>query len=83
MTVIPVAFGQGGGKDMLMHCKELLEYERPLIAINPKFQKLLVSLRSCQSDDSGKLDKESTSYDNIMDAFRLACKGVKLVKKEI
>jgi hypothetical protein len=81
MTVIPVAFGQVG-KDMLMHCKELLEYERPIVAINPRFQKLITSLRTCQSDDLGKLDKEATSYDNIMDAFRLPLKGINLVKKE-
>jgi hypothetical protein len=82
MTVIPVAFGQGGGKDMLMHCKELLEYERPLVAINPKFQKLITALRTAISDDLGKLDKEQTSYHNVLDAFRLALKGINLVKKE-
>jgi hypothetical protein len=83
MTVIPVTFGQGGGKDMLMHCKELLEYERPIVAINPRFHKLITSLRTCQSDDLGKLNKEATSYDNIMDAFRLALKGVRIAKKEV
>ena len=83
MTVIPVPFGSGGGKDMLMHCKEILEYERPIVAIAPKFTKLITSLRTCQSDDSGKLDKEATSYDNVLDAFRLALKGINLVKKEI
>jgi len=82
MTVIPVPFGLGGGKDMLMHAKELLEYERPLIAINPRFDKLLISLRTCTSDDKGSLIKEETSYDNIMDAFRLALKGINLAKKE-
>ena len=30
----------------------------------------------------GKLSKEDTSYDNVLDAFRLALKGIKLVKKE-
>jgi len=82
MTVIPVPFGSGGGKDMLMHCKELLEYERPLVAINPRFQKLITALRTCTSDDRGGLIKEETSYDNIMDAFRLALKGINLVRKE-
>ena len=65
-----------------MHTKELLEYERPLIAINQKFDKLITSLRTAISDDLGKLNKEDTSYDNVLDAFRLACKGIKLVKKE-
>jgi hypothetical protein len=66
-----------------MHTKELLEFETPLIAINPKFDKLITSLRTAISDDLGKLSKEDTSYHNVLDAFRLALKGVKLVKKEI
>jgi hypothetical protein len=81
MNVIPVAFNTSG-RDMLMHTKSLMEFETPLIAINPKFDKLITALRTCTSDDMGKLDKEQTSYDNIMDAFRLALKGVKLIKKE-
>ena len=49
---------------MLIHTKELLEFETP-IAINPKFKKLTTSLRTAISDDLGKLDKEATSYDNV------------------
>jgi hypothetical protein len=67
---------------MLLHTKELLEYERPLIAINPIFTKLITSLRPAISDDLGRLSKEDTSYDNVLDAFRLALKGIKVVKKE-
>jgi len=81
MTVIPVPFSTSA-KDMLMHTKELLEYEKPLLAINPKFDKLITSLRTATSDDLGKLSKEDTSYDNVLDAFRLALKGIKMVKKE-
>ena len=81
MNVIPVPFSIAA-KDMLVHTKELLEYERPLIAINPSFTKLITSLRTAISDDLGKLSKEDTSYDNVLDAFRLALKGIKLVKKE-
>ena len=81
MNVVPVAFSTSA-KDMLVHTKELLEYEKPLIAINPSFTKLITSLRTAISDDLGKLSKEDTSYDNVLDAFRLALKGIKLVKKE-
>lgn len=81
MNVVPVAFSTSA-KDMLVHTKELLEYERPLIAINPTFTKLITSLSTAISDDSGRLSKEETSYDNVLDAFRLALKGIKLVKKE-
>jgi hypothetical protein len=46
---------------MLIHTKELLEFETPIVAINPKFEKLTTSLRTAISDDLGKLDKEVTS----------------------
>lgn len=81
MTVVPVPFAIAG-KDMIMHTKELLEHERPLVAINPKFEKLITSLRTTISDDRGALDKEQTSYHNVLDGFRLALKGINLVKKE-
>jgi hypothetical protein len=80
MTVIPVPFATEG-KNMIIHTKELLEYEKPLIAVNPRFHKLITSLRTAISDDLGKLDKEATSYNNVLDAFRLAIKGIKIVKK--
>jgi hypothetical protein len=82
MTVVPVPFSTEG-KNMIMHTKELLEFEAPLIAINPKFDKLITSLRTAISTDEGKLDKEQTSYHNVLDAFRLALKGIKMVKKEL
>ena len=50
----------------------MLEYRLPLVAINPKFENLITSLRTAISDDLGKLDKEKTSYRNVLDAFRLA-----------
>ena len=69
-----------------MHTKQLLEYERPLIrpliAINPSFTKLITSLKTAISDDLGKLSKEETSFDNVLDAFRLALKEIKVIKKE-
>jgi hypothetical protein len=81
MDVIPVPFSTSA-KDMLIHTKELLEYERPLVAINPKLDKLITSLRTAILDALGKLSKEDTSYDNVLVAFRLALKGIKVVKKE-
>ena len=56
IDVIPVPFSNSA-KDMLSHTKELLEYERPLVAINPKLDKLITSLRTAISDALGKLSK--------------------------
>ncbi len=81
MKVVPVPFSTEG-KNMLVHTKELLEFETPIVAINPKFEKLTTSLRTAISDDLGKLDKEATSYDNVLDAFRLSLQMFKLKEEE-
>jgi hypothetical protein len=66
---------------MIMQTKELLEDEcGSLIAINPQFDKLITALRTAISINYGKLDKDQTSYHNVLDAFRLALKGIKIVK---
>jgi hypothetical protein len=73
MKVIPVNFNKEH-KAMLRHCKMILENEGGRIAINPdKFDKLITALRTALDAD-GTLDKESTSYNDIFDAFRLALK---------
>lgn len=80
MTVVPVPFSSEG-KNMLIHTKKLLELKNSFIAINPKFNKLITALKTATSDDLGKLNKEDTSYDNILDAFRLALRMFKLKSK--
>jgi hypothetical protein len=70
MDVVPVNFSTEH-KSMLGNCKMLLEREGGYIAINPKFDKLITSLRTAVEND-GILDKEATSYDDVFDAFRLA-----------
>ena len=82
MTVIPVSFNTEA-KNMLIHTKELLEYEaRPLIGINSKFDKLITALRTTVSDDSGRLDKEATSYDDILDSFSLSLRHFRIKNKK-
>jgi hypothetical protein len=57
-----------------VHCKKILETDGSRIAINPdRFDKRLTALRTA-ADIDGTLDKESTSYNDIFDAFRLALK---------
>jgi hypothetical protein len=75
MKVQPVNFNQEH-KEMLGHCKMLLE--RGYIAINPAFDKLIVSLRTAVAEEN-ILDKESTSYADIFDAYRLALKHYKFI----
>jgi hypothetical protein len=70
MDVVPVNFSTEH-KWMLGNCKMFLEREGGYIAINPKFDKLITSLRTAVEND-GVFDKEATSYDDVFDAFRLA-----------
>jgi hypothetical protein len=73
MKIIPVNFNKEH-KAMLGHCKMILERDGSRIAINPdKFDKLITALRTAVDID-GVLHKESTSYNDIFDAFRLALK---------
>jgi hypothetical protein len=74
MKVIPVNFNQEH-KEMLGHCKMLLE--KGYMAINPVFDKLTTSLRTAMAEEN-TLDKESTSYADIFDAYRLALKYYKM-----
>ena len=79
MRVEPVNFNQEH-KEMLGHCKMLLE--RGYFAINPAFDKLITSLRTAVAEEN-ILDKESTSYADIFDAYRLALKDYKFITREV
>lgn len=70
MFIVPLPFSIEGAQ-MLQHCKSLLENENNIVAIHPKFTKLITSLRTAVANEY-KLDKEATSFDDLMDAFRLA-----------
>ena len=79
MIVQPVNFNQEH-KEMLGHCKMLLE--RGYIAINPSFDKLIISLRTAVAEEN-ILDKESTSYADVFDAYRLTLKYYKFITREV
>jgi hypothetical protein len=73
MRIVPVNFNKEH-KAMLGHCKMIMEHDDGRIAINPdRFGKLITALRTAVDND-GTVDKESTSYNDIFDAFRLALK---------
>jgi len=71
MDVVPVNFSMEH-KLMLGNVKMLLERDGGYVAINPKFDELITSLRTAVEKGEGMLDKEATSYDDVFDAFRLA-----------
>ena len=74
MIVVPVPFSIEGAK-MLQHAKWLMEETEDgssLIAIRKdEFYKLITGLRTAVANEY-KLDKEQTSFNDIVDAFRLS-----------
>ena len=76
MVVVPVPFSIEGAQ-MLQHAKWLMEETEEgdgssLVRIRKDaFHKLITGLRTAVANEY-KLDKEQTSYNDIIDAFRLA-----------
>ena len=80
MHVIPINFSTEH-KMMLGNCKILMEKNGGYVSINPKFTKLVTSLRTAVEED-GTLEKEDTSYDDVFDAFRLALRHYYVASSE-
>jgi hypothetical protein len=57
---------------MLAHVKELLEYQNGMVAIHPRHNKLIISLRTAVENGEGSPDKEATSHVDLFDSFRLS-----------
>jgi hypothetical protein len=72
--VIRVSF-QKDHKSMLEWTYNLLSKKR--IAIDPKYQKLILSLKSAYGTEFD-LDKNITIYSDYLDSLRLSLRGVKL-----
>lgn len=68
MRVLPVSFAKEN-KAMLGNCKMILE--SGLIAIDPRFDKLIISLRTAVANEM-KLDKQQTSFNDLLDSLILA-----------
>jgi hypothetical protein len=71
MFILPVAFGKEH-KRMLAHCKEVMEYHTGMVAINSRHNKLITALRTAEEKGDGAFDKEATSDDDLLDAFRIS-----------
>ena len=75
--IIPVNF-QKRHREMLQWTYTLMS--RRLIKIHPSLQKLIVSLRTAVVSDEWKLDKQQTSYNDVLDSLRLALCNYELPK---
>jgi hypothetical protein len=43
-----------------------------MVAIHPRFNKLITALKTAIEKGEGTLDKEATSHDDLFDAFRMS-----------
>jgi len=78
MKIIPVNFTTEH-KQMLSHLQSHLHVmiNKNYLAIPKQFDKLITSLRTAYAREYN-LDKEQTSYDDLLDALRLSLKGYQI-----
>jgi hypothetical protein len=74
MKVLPVNFATEH-KQMLSQLAMLVSKE--YLCVPKEFDKLIISLRTAYANEYS-LDKEQTSYNDSIDALRLACKMYKM-----
>lgn len=48
------------------------------MVIHPRFNKLIIALRTAVENEEGALDKEVTPHDDLLDGFRLSLSVLKL-----
>jgi hypothetical protein len=75
MNVVPVAFSKHH-KSMLQNTKSLVEDPDNLVLIDKRFDKLLTALTTATAKEYS-LSKEETSYNDVLDAFRLSLQAFK------
>jgi len=73
MKVVPILFNTESKAYMSSHARRIIEDPRGLITIDPKFNDLIIGLRSAVFNDSGQLDKELSAHDDLIDAFMMFC----------
>jgi hypothetical protein len=76
MRIIPVPFSTNHAK-MLQNAKSLVEDPRNLVAISPKFDKLLQALRTAIAVEYSLKKEGYTLHHDVLDAFRLSLQAYK------
>ena len=71
MIVCPIMFNTESRSYMTSHSKHILESDKNLIAINPKFSKLITALRGAIFTEEGKLDKDDSPHNDLLDCFQM------------
>jgi hypothetical protein len=71
MLVLPIVFNTESKLNMSLKTRRILDDHRQLVAINPKFDKLISSLKSGTFYSRGMLDKVMTPFDDILETFMM------------
>jgi hypothetical protein len=71
MIVVPIPFTLENKAFMASHSLRILDDPRGLIAINPRFTKLITALKAAQFNDRMILDKENSPNNDILDCFQM------------
>ena len=74
MKILPVNF-TSGHKEMLAHLHVMMN--KNYLAIPKQYEKLITCLRNAYATKYS-LDKEQTTYDDLLDVVRLGLKGYKI-----
>jgi hypothetical protein len=73
MTIVPVSFSSDNRSALTSHSKRILEDQNNKLIINPKLKSLIVSLKSAQFEDSGKILKEESPFNDTLDCYQEIC----------
>ena len=68
--IVPINF-QTHHKEMLYNLMKIVQ-KRAIRIDNDRFQKLIIALRTAKNKGEYDLDKQSTSYDDLLDALMLS-----------
>jgi hypothetical protein len=82
MVVVPVSFNTESKSILTAHSKRMLDDPKRIVAINPRFNELIVGLRGAIFDDRGHLDKGASPNDDIIDAYQILCQFIKYKNRE-
>ena len=77
MIVVPMIFTTESKLFMSQHLQQLLDDSRQLVTINPKFDKLITSMKGAVFDNRGMLDKEASPNNDWLDSFMMLATFIK------
>ena len=82
MVVVPVIFSTESKLQMSSKLQQILDDSRGFIAIPPKFDKLIASLKSAVFDERGILDKDISLHNDWLDCLFMATRFFRFKNEE-